>query len=109
MIGEMVEIHLLNGKRFLGKVTVKDRDGLILYCIPVKALECVPPGQGAIEQIREMIHTVFFPWQQIEYVDIGGEPIGYDAIYSSWFQGSPVANFFEKTVFSSMEKDNGKV
>ena len=96
MIGKMVEIHLLNGKRFLGKVTVKDNQGLILFCIPVKALESVPPGKQAHEQLREMLHTVFFPWQQIEYVDIGGEPIGFDSLYASWFQGQPVADFFEK-------------
>ncbi len=109
MIGEMVEVHLLNGKRFLGKIKVKDKEGLILYCIPVKALESVPPGKGAIEQIREMIHTVFFPYQQIEYVDIGGEPMGFDAIYASWFQGQPVSNYFEKNTFSFLEKDNGEL
>ncbi len=109
MIGEMVEIHLLNGKRFLGKVTMKDQDGLILYCIPVKALESVPPGKEAIHEIREMMHTVFFPYRQIEYVDIGGEPLGYEAIYASWFQGQPITNFFEKKVFSAKDGGNGEM
>ncbi|MEW6235118.1 MAG: hypothetical protein AB1656_07000 [Candidatus Omnitrophota bacterium] len=108
MIGEMVEVHLLNGKRFLGKITVKDEQGLILYCVSVKGLESVPPGAGALEELREMAQTVFFPWTQIEYVDIGGEPIGFDEIYSSWFQGQPVSNFFEKTAFSAFKKGNGK-
>jgi len=106
MIGKMVEIHLLNGKRFLGKVTVKDNQGLVLYCIPVKALETVSPGREAYEQMREMLHTVFFPWQQIEYVDIGGEPIGFDSLYSSWFQGQPVSDFFVKPTESEQDKEN---
>lgn len=105
MIGKMVEVHLLNGKRFLGKITVKDNHGLILYCIPVKALETVPPGNSAYEQMREMLHTVFFPWQQIEYVDIGGEPIGFDSLYSSWFHGKPVADFFTKPTESLEERE----
>lgn len=96
MIGDMVEVHLLNGKRFLGKINVKDEQGLILYCIPVKALESVPPGEGAKDEMREMMHTVFFPWQQIEYVDIGGEPQGFDSLYYSWFKGESIAKFFEK-------------
>ncbi|MBI1387343.1 MAG: hypothetical protein GC154_02715 [bacterium] len=100
MIGEMVEVHLLNGKRFLGKVTVKDEHGLILYTIPVKALESVAPGEGAIEEMREMLHTVFFPWQQIEYVDIGGEPLGFDDLYSSWFKTISISEFFEKSAVS---------
>lgn len=104
MIGEMVEVHLLNGKRFLGKVTAKDDQGLFIYCISVKALESVPPGEGAIGQMREMLRTIFFPWHQIEYVDIGGEPMGYDHIYSSWFQGRKVAAFFEQTAHSDREK-----
>jgi hypothetical protein len=96
MIGKMVELHLLNGKRFLGKVASKDNEGLILYCVPVKALESVPPGSGAIEQIREMLHTVFFPWLQIEYIDIGGEPLGFDSLYYSWFHEMSLDEFFTK-------------
>lgn len=96
MIGMMVEIHLLNGKRFLGKVTQKDDQGVIAYCIPVKALESVPPGESAKDEMREMLHTVFFPWQQIEYIDIGGEPQGFDSLYYSWFKGEPIGEFFEK-------------
>lgn len=96
LLGKMVEVHHINGKRFLGKVTVKDEQGIILYCLPVKALESVPPGSGAIAELREMLHTLFFPWQQIEYLDIGGEPIGFDALYSSWFQEQTILSFFEK-------------
>lgn len=97
MVGELVELHLLNGKRFLGKVTVKDDQGVTLYCVPVKALESVPPGAGALDEMREMLHTVFFPWIQVEYVDIGGEPIGFDGVYSPWFKEISVAKFFERS------------
>lgn len=103
MIGKMVELHLLNGKRFLGKITVKDEHGLILYCLPVKGLESVPPGTEAEEQLREMLHTLFFPWAQIEYVDIGGEPIGFDALYSSWFHEHSITQFFEKSTVSQRD------
>lgn len=105
MIGEMVELNLLNGKRFLGKVTLKDDHGLTLYCIPIKGLESVPPGKDAIPTMREMMQTVYFPWQQVEYIDIGGEPIGYDDLYSSWFQGKTVAEFFEKATLSQQDRD----
>ncbi len=104
MIGKMVELHLLNGKRFLGKVTVKDEHGLILYCVPVKALESVPPGVGAVEEMQEMLHTVFFPWQQVEYVDIGGEPIGFDELYAPWFKDISIADFFERPTHSILKK-----
>lgn len=104
IVGEMVEVHLLNGKRFLGKITNKDAEGIILYCVPVKALESVTPGSNAQDELREMLHTLFFAWQQIEYVDIGGEPVGFASIYSSWFHGTPIAEFFEK---SANQKDNG--
>ena len=107
LVGEMVEVHLIGGKRFLGKVTVQNDQGVILYCIPVKALESVAPGTGALEQVREMLHTVFFPWQQVEYVDIGGEPMGFDYLYSSWFHDQRVADFFVKSFLS--ERDNHKM
>ncbi len=103
MIGSMVELHHMNGKRFLGKVAVKDDQGLILYCLPVKALESVPPSSGAKAQLKEMLHTLFFPWQQIEYVDIGGEPQGFDSIYYSWFHGEPISEFFEKEKYLGSE------
>jgi hypothetical protein len=97
MIGKMVELHLLNGKRFLGKVSCKDKEGVILYCVPVKALEGVAPGVGAYEQVREMLHTVFFPWTQVEYIDIGGEPIGFDHLYYGWFHDIKISDFFQKS------------
>ncbi|MDX9752673.1 MAG: hypothetical protein RBU29_01850 [bacterium] len=105
MIGTMVEVHLLNGKRFLGKVAEKDREGIILYGIPVKALESVPPGMSAPEQIREMLQTVFFPWEQVEYVDIGGEPVGFQDLYSSWFSSTLIEDFFTK--ITRLQSENG--
>ncbi len=104
MIGKIVEIHLLNGKCYLGKVTHKDREGIFLYCIPVKALESVPPGSGALEQMSEMLHTLFFAWQQVEYVDIGGEPIGFDSLYASWFHDKSLDDFFEKPFSNERDK-----
>lgn len=109
LIDKLVELHLLNGKRFLGKVTYKDADGVILYCIPVKALESVPPGSGAKDEMREMLHTAFFPWDQVEYIDIGGEPIGFDSLYYSWFQGQPLSNFFEKPYVNERDKGDGEL
>ena len=96
MIGKMVELHLLCGKRFLGKVSSKDTEGIILYCIPVKALESVAPGAAAFGEIREMLHTIFFPWSQVQYIDIGGEPMGFDHLYGSWFNGVKIEDFFDR-------------
>lgn len=97
MIGQMVEVHLLNGKRFLGKITVKDEQGVVLYCVPVKALEDVPTGGDALSEISEMLHTVFFPWAQVEYIDIGGEPIGFGALYGPWFRDTKLDEFFDRS------------
>lgn len=108
MIGKMVEVHLLNGKRFLGKVMLKDAEGLTLYGIPVKALESVAPGSGAVEQMREMLHTVFFAWQQVEYIDIGGEPIGFDSLYASWFKEISLDRFFQKPYTQAKDKNEGE-
>ncbi len=107
MIGEMVEVHLLNGKRFLGKIQNKDNHGIILFCVSVRGLESVPPGEGAFEELREMVQTVFFPWQQIEYIDIGGDPIGFETIYASWFKEISLSYFFEKTTFSEFYNQLG--
>ena len=52
-------------KRFLGKIRIKDEQGLTVYCIPVKALESVPPGSGAKAEMREMMHTLFFPGSRL--------------------------------------------
>ena len=109
LVGEMVEVHLLTGKRFLGKITVQDDQGVILYCIPVIALESVSPGSGALDQMREMLHTLFFAWQQIEYIDIGGEPVGFDSLYSSWFQRQSISDFFKKPTLSGSDKINEKI
>lgn len=106
MVGEMVELHLLNGKRFLGKITVKDDQGVVMYCVPVKALESVPPGVGAVGEMQEMLHTVFFPWIQVEYVDIGGEPIGFDELYAPWFKDISITDFFDRTTVSAMKKSS---
>jgi len=47
LVGSMIEIHLLNGKRFLGKVLGQERDGLIMSCVPLKALETMPPSSDS--------------------------------------------------------------
>ncbi|MGC9327086.1 MAG: hypothetical protein ACP5I1_05605 [Candidatus Hinthialibacter sp.] len=104
MINQLVEIHLLNGKRFFGKVMHKDSEGVILYGVPVKGLESITPGSKALEELREMLHTVFFAWQQVEYIDIGGEPVGFESLYSSWFKDQSLGDFFEKPYISEKEK-----
>ena len=90
----MVEIHLLNGKRFLGKVLGQERDGLVVFCIPLRALETMPPSGDVREELKEMQQTLFFPWTGIEYVDIGGDPIGFNTLYAGWFGGANVERFF---------------
>ena len=95
LIGKMVEIHLLNGKRFLGKVKYKDPDGITMYCIPVKVLETSPEGTDISGQLKDMLHTLFFPYSNIEYIDIGGEPLGFDRLFGSWFGRKPLDNFFD--------------
>lgn len=95
LVGKMVEIHLLNGKRFLGKVRGQDDHGLTIYCIPLRVLETMPEGAKIQEQLADILHTLFFPWVNVEYVDIGGEPVGFDTLFADWFDHQPLEQFFE--------------
>ena len=95
LTGRMIEVHLLNGKRFLGLVLEKDRDGISLRCLPLRVLETAPEGGDIAGQLRSMISTRFFPYINIEYVDIGGEPVGYDVLFAKWFGGGSIIEFFD--------------
>jgi len=95
LLDRLVEVHLLNGKRFLGKVRRVDSFGVTVYSIPLKVLETMPEGVNIREQLRSILATLFFPFVNIEYIDIGGEPVGFDALFSSWFGGEPLESFFD--------------
>lgn len=95
LVEQMVEVHLVNGKRFLGKVKRVDETGIVVYCIPLKVLETMPEGTGIREQLRSILATLFFPFVNIEYLDIGGEPVGFGALFESWFRDEPIESFFE--------------
>ena len=98
LVGKVVEIHLLNGKRFLGKVCRKEAEGVTLSCIPLQVLETVPEGVELRDQLRSMISTLFFPFVNVEYLDIGGEPVGFDTLFASWFQGQSVEELFDTSL-----------
>ena len=91
----MVEIHLLNDKRFLGKVRSRDRDGITLYCIPLSMIDTLPQGSSVKNQLEEILSTLFFPYVNIEYVDIGGEPVGFDSLFAQAFDGESLETLFE--------------
>lgn len=95
LVGRMVEVHLLNSKRFLGKVRSRDRDGITLYCIPLSLIDTLPAGASIREQLSEILHTLFFPYVNIEYIDIGGEPVGFDTLFYHAFQGERLEMLFE--------------
>lgn len=95
LIGKMVEIHLLNDKRFLGKVRSRDRDGVTLYCIPLSLIDTLPAGASIRDQLQEILHTLFFPYVNIEYIDIGGEPVGFDSLFRHAFEGEKLEDLFE--------------
>jgi hypothetical protein len=95
LMGQMVEVHLLNGKRFLGKVKRVDDIGVTAYCIPLKVLETMPEGANLREQLKSILATLFFPFVNIEYIDVGGEPVGFDTLFSSWFGGEKIEEFFD--------------
>lgn len=94
LVDQMVEIHLLNGKRFLGKVLGQQRDGLVACCIPLQVLETMPPSGDVRKDLGEMRQTLFFPWTGVEYIDIGGHPIGFNTLYAGWFGGTNIEHFF---------------
>jgi hypothetical protein len=95
LVGKMVEIHLTNSKRFLGKVRNRDRDGITLYCIPLTLIDTLAPGASIKSQLDEVLHTLFFPYVNIEYIDIGGEPVGFDTLFAHAFEGSRLEDLFE--------------
>ena len=97
LLGKMVEVHLLNSKRFLGKVRAHDQEGITLYCIPLSLLDTLLPGTSIREQLPEILHTLFFPYVNIEYIDIGGEPVGFDTLFYHAFQGQKLEGLFEYT------------
>lgn len=96
MVGRLVEVHLLNGKRFLGRVTDRENDGITLFCIPLDALDTLPQGEDVRTQLRSMLNTLFFPYCNVEYVDIGGEPLGFDHLFAGWFGSEPLDSFFAR-------------
>jgi hypothetical protein len=95
LIGKMVEVHLLNDKRFLGKVRRQDRDGITVYCIPLAIIDNSPQGSNLSGQLGEILHTLFFPYENIEYIDIGGEPVGFDTLFAQAFGGGSLEDLFE--------------
>jgi len=95
LVGKMVEIHLLNDKRFLGKVRSQDRDGISVYCISLAMIDLHPQGASLKSQLGEILHTLFFPYVNIEYIDIGGEPVGFDKLFAQAFEGEPLEKLFE--------------
>ena len=95
LVGKVVEIHLKDGKRFLGKVRKKDPEGVVLSCISLQVIETLPEGMELKDQIQSMISTLFFPWVNVEQVDIGGEPVGFDTLFATWLQGRSVEELFE--------------
>ena len=96
LVGKVVEIHLLKGKRFLGKVRRVDPEGLTLTCVPIQVLETMPDSVNMKEQVQGIISTLFFPLVGVEYVDIGGEPVGFDTLYASWLNGKSIDQFFDE-------------
>jgi len=95
MVGRIVEVHLLNGNRFLGKVKEVDDYGVTAFCVPLAMLEGMLEPRRIVDDLREMRHTVFFPHANIEYIDIGGEPLGFDHLFRTWFGGESVDKFFD--------------
>jgi len=95
LVGKMVEVHLLNNKRFLGKVRRRDRDGITLYCIPLAMIDTNPQGASIKSQLKDILHTLFFPYVNIEYIDIGGEPVGFDTLFAQAFEGESLEDLFE--------------
>ena len=95
LINKVVEIHLLNGKRFLGKVRRKDPEGVTLSCIPMQVIETMNIESNMEEQIRTMVSTLFFPYVNVEYLDIGGEPVGFDTLFAIWLQGRSLERMFD--------------
>jgi hypothetical protein len=95
LVGKMVEVHLLNDKRFLGKVRGRDRDGITLYCISLAMIDTLPQGSNLQSQLVDVLHTLFFPYVNIEYIDIGGEPVGFDTLFSQAFGGASLEELFE--------------
>lgn len=94
LAGRVVEVHLVGGKRFIGKVRRQIRDGVLLYGVPVRVLDSFTSNADMRDELNKILSTVFIPYVSIEYVDVGGEPIGFDALYSGWFGGQSLESYF---------------
>ncbi|HNT36909.1 MAG TPA: hypothetical protein PKH07_18110, partial [bacterium] len=98
LVSKLVEVHLLNGNRFLGKVKEVDAYGVTVFCIPLTMLEGAVEARNILDDLRIMRHTLFFPHANIEYIDIGGEPLGFDHLFRTWFGSVPLDEFFKSDV-----------
>lgn len=98
LLGKLVEVHLLNGNRFLGRVKEVDDYGVTVFCIPLAMLESAVETRNILDDLRIMRHTLFFPHTNVEYIDIGGEPLGFDHLFRTWFGNEPLEDFFKSDV-----------
>ncbi len=94
LVGNIVEVHITSGKRFFGRVRRQSRDGVLVYGVPVRVFDAAPTSVDMRDDLRRMLSTVFVPFVGIEYIDIGGEPIGFDRLYGPWFGGEALEIFF---------------
>ncbi len=94
LTGHVVEVYLNGGKRFLGKIRRQSRDGILLYGLPMRVLDTLNTTTDMREELRRMLSTIFVPYVGIEYIDIGGEPIGFDDLYGTIFGGELLQDFF---------------
>jgi hypothetical protein len=95
LLGKMVEVHLLNDKRFLGKVRHCDSSGITVYCIPLSIIDTLPSASNIRAEMPDILHTLFFPYVNVEYIDIGGEPVGFDTLFREAFGGESLAIIFD--------------
>ena len=94
LTGLVVEVHLTGGKRFLGRIRRQNRDGVLLYGLPVRVLDTLTTEGDMREELLRIVSTIFIPYVGIEYIDVGGEPIGFDELYGTCFGGESLESFF---------------
>ena len=95
LTGSVVEVHLNGGKRFLGRI--RRQTPRTAFCCSACRCGCwirSLPESDMREELRRIVSSVFVPYVGIEYIDVGGEPIGFNELYGTSFGGESLESFF---------------
>jgi hypothetical protein len=99
MENKIVEVHLRTGRNFFGKLVSKDRDGVIVFGVSSKAMNEADLAQTGLkieEFLSEMLTTMFFPYANIEYIDISAKISSIQSELDHIIHSTPLEKLFDE-------------